>query len=45
MATNIKSVREIRDESDRHEQTLILDLTIIGKYVRRFAVSALHFVT
>ena len=44
IATNIKSVREIRDELDRHKQTIILDLTIIGRYVCRFAVSALHFV-
>ena len=43
IATNIKSVREIRDELDRDKQTIILDLTIIGRYVRRFAVYSFTF--
>ena len=43
IATNIKSVREIRDALDRHKQTISLDLTILGRYVRRFAVSVFTF--
>ena len=43
IATNIKSFREIRDESDRHKQTISLDLTILGRYVRRFAIAVFTF--
>ena len=43
IATNIKSVREIRNELDRHKQTIVLDLTILGRYVRCFAVSTFTF--
>ncbi|KAK0517555.1 hypothetical protein JMJ35_000710 [Cladonia borealis] len=31
IATNIKSVREIRVEIDRHKETISLDLTILGR--------------
>lgn len=31
IATNIKSVRDIRDELDRHKQALSLDLAILGR--------------
>ena len=37
VATNIKSIRDIRDELDRHKHTISLDLTIIGRYVLHFA--------
>ena len=45
IATNIKSIKEIRVELDRHKENISLDLTILGRYARLFAVSPLHFLT
>ena len=43
VATNIKSIRDIRVELDRHKETISLDLTLLGRYARLFAVSLFTF--